>query len=100
MIQNPFFRQHDSSDISSDSESEFDSESESEDEPKEEETKSNGAEDDEDPLIKALKAAKERKHTKANISGKSYKSSRARQVFPALSYNFHLYIWFLSVLCR
>ena len=63
-IQNPFF-QNEPSDISSDSESEFDSGSdcESEDE-KDKNIDSIVPDADEDPLIKALKAAKERKNIK------------------------------------
>ena len=63
VIKNPYFKEKDSSDVSSDSDSEFDSGSDSEDVHEQDENKNDGP-DDEDPLIKALKAAKERKYIK------------------------------------
>lgn len=65
VVQNPF--QHDdSSDVSSDSESDFDSGSDCDDETEETKISENAEleEDTEDPLIKALKAAKERNQNK------------------------------------
>ena len=65
VIQNPFYGNDDSSDVSSDSESEFDSGSDSDDDNEEVASeKENDQQDTEDPLIKALKAAKERKNIK------------------------------------
>ena len=62
VVKNPFNNTEDSSDVSSDSESEFNSDSDSDKE--DEESNKPDEDDDVDPLIKALKAAKERKHEK------------------------------------
>ena len=77
VFQNPFFRKEDSSDVSSDTESEFDSGSESEsgEEEDQETVEPKGPEDGEDPLITALKAAKERKHVKDRNSPPDLKFS-------------------------